>query len=90
MVVPVVENHNNLLIYPRLYEGIEESPNVFYLGATPNQVMTPAVKWAHDVLKKRRFYLVGSDYVFPRIANEIIKHQIKDSAQNWRGKTIAL
>ena len=76
MVVPVVESYNNLLIYPRLYEGIEESPNVFYLGATPNQLMTPAVKWVHDALHKRRFFLVGSDYVFPRIANEIIKHEI--------------
>jgi urea transport system substrate-binding protein len=76
MVVPIVEEHNNLLIYPRLYEGIEESPNVFYLGATPTQDMIPALKWANSHLKKRRFFLVGSDYVFPRIANEIVKDEI--------------
>lgn len=86
MVVPVVEKHNSLLIYPRLYEGIEESPNVFYLGATPNQSMAPAVQWAHDVLKKRRFYLVGSDYVFPRIANEIIKDQITELGAELAGE----
>ncbi len=78
MVVPIVENHNALLIYPRLYEGIEESPNVFYLGATPSQQMLPAVKWAYDTLQKRRFFLVGSDYVFPRVANEIIKDQLRE------------
>ncbi len=77
-VVPVVERHNCLLIYPRLYEGVEESPNVFYLGGTPNQQMLPAVNWAHEDLKRKRFFLVGSDYVFPRIANEIIKDALRE------------
>jgi urea transport system substrate-binding protein len=85
-VVPVVESHNNLLIYPRSYEGIEESPNVFYLGAIPNQQIVPAVKWAHDVLKKRRFFLVGSDYVFPRIANEVIADQLKELGAELAGE----
>jgi urea transport system substrate-binding protein len=78
MVVPIVENHDALLIYPRLYEGIEESPNVFYLGATPNQQMMPAVKWIFEAQNKRRYFLVGSDYVFPRIANEIIRDQLRE------------
>ena len=86
MVVPIVESHNNLLIYPRLYEGLEESPNVFYLGATPNQQITPAVEWAYTALKKRRFFLVGSDYVFPRIANVIIKDQIKQLGAELAGE----
>jgi urea transport system substrate-binding protein len=86
LAVPVVENHNSLLIYPRLYEGIEESPNVFYLGATPNQLMMPAVEWAHKDLKKRRFYLVGSDYIFPRIANEIIKDQLTELGAELAGE----
>jgi urea transport system substrate-binding protein len=86
MVVPIVEEHNKLLVYPRLYEGIEESPNVFYLGATPKQQIIPAVQWAHDSLKKRRFFLVGSDYVFPRIANEIIKDQIKNLGAELAGE----
>jgi urea transport system substrate-binding protein len=77
-VVPVVEEHDSLLLYPRSYEGIEESPNVFYLGALPNQQIVPAVKWAYDSLDKRRFFLVGSDYVFPRIAGEVIKDHIEE------------
>ena len=85
-VVPIVENHNNLLVYPRSYEGIEESPNVFYLGSTPNQQIMPAVQWANDTLKKRRFFLVGSDYVFPRIANEIIKLQIEEIGAELAGE----
>jgi urea transport system substrate-binding protein len=85
-VVPIVEKHDNLLVYPRSYEGIEESPNVFYLGSTPNQQIIPAVRWANDTLKKRRFFLVGSDYVFPRIANEIIKLQIEEIGAELAGE----
>jgi urea transport system substrate-binding protein len=85
-VVPVVEKYDNLLVYPRSYEGIEESPNVFYLGSTPNQQIMPAVRWAHDVLRKRRFFLVGSDYVFPRIADEILKLQIAELGAELAGE----
>lgn len=74
-VKPVFEEYNHLLIYPVQYEGLEQSPNIFYTGAAPNQQIIPAVKWAFDNLGKR-FFLVGSDYVFPRTANEIIKDQV--------------
>jgi urea transport system substrate-binding protein len=74
-VVPVVEKHNHLLLYPVQYEGAEQSPNVFYLGAAPNQQIVPAVRWAAQNLGKR-FFLVGSDYVFPRVAGEIVKDQV--------------
>ncbi len=73
-VKPVFEKYNHLLIYPVQYEGLEESPNIVYTGAAPNQQIIPAVKWAFDNLGKR-FFLVGSDYVFPRTANAIIKDQ---------------
>jgi urea transport system substrate-binding protein len=86
MVVPIVESHNNLLVYPVQYEGIEESPNVIYLGATPNQQIIPAAKWAYAFLNKRRFYLVGSDYVFPRMANEIIKDQLRELGAEVAGE----
>ncbi len=76
-VVPIFEEGNNLLIYPVQYEGIEESPNVIYTGAAPNQQIIPAVQWAYITQKRRRFFLVGSDYVFPRVANVIIKDQLK-------------
>ncbi len=71
-VKPVVEKHSHLLFYPMQYEGIEMSPNIIYTGAAPNQQIIPGVSWALDKLGKR-VYLVGSDYVFPRMANLIIK-----------------
>ena len=75
-VVPLFEELDHLLVYPVQYEGLEESPNVVYTGATPNQQIIPAVKWAYAFENKRRFFLVGSDYVFPRVAHEIIKDQL--------------
>jgi urea transport system substrate-binding protein len=75
-VRPVFEELNGLLFYPVQYEGLEESPNIIYLGAAPNQQIIPAVKWAFDNLGKH-FYLVGSDYVFPRAANAVIGDQVK-------------
>jgi urea transport system substrate-binding protein len=75
-VLPVFEKDNGLLFYPVQYEGLEESPNIIYLGAAPNQQIIPAVKWTFDNLG-HRFYLVGSDYVFPRAANAVIKDQVK-------------
>ncbi len=72
---PVFEKHNHLLFYPVQYEGLEQSPNIVYTGAAPNQQIIPAVKWAFDQ-GHRKFFLVGSDYVYPRLANEIIKLQV--------------
>jgi urea ABC transporter urea binding protein len=72
-VKPVVEKHNHLLFYPLQYEGLEQSPNIVYTGAAPNQQIIPAVKWCCSFLKKKRLFLVGSDYVFPRAANAIIR-----------------
>ena len=74
-VRPVFERHDHLLIYPVQYEGLEASPNILYTGAAPNQQIIPAVKWSFDNLG-RRFFLVGSDYVFPRTANAIIRDQV--------------
>ena len=74
-VRPVFEKRDHLLFYPVQYEGLEESPNIVYTGAAPNQQIIPAVKWAFDNLG-RSFFLVGSDYVFPRTANEIVKDQV--------------
>lgn len=71
----IVEKYNSLLVYPLQYEGLEQSPNILYAGAAPNQQIVPAIKWAYDNLGKR-FFLVGSDYVFPHTSNAIIKDQI--------------
>jgi urea transport system substrate-binding protein len=75
-VLPVVEKHNHLLWYPVQYEGCESSPNVIYTGAAPNQQIIPAMKWCLKRLGNKVF-LVGSDYVFPRTANKIVKAQIE-------------
>jgi urea transport system substrate-binding protein len=74
-VKSVVEKHNHLLFYPVQYEGMEQSPNIIYTGAAPNQQIIPAVHWALEKFGKR-VYLAGSDYVFPRMANIIIKDML--------------
>src|SRR5262249_3912220 len=74
-VLPVFEKHDHLLVYPVQYEGMEQSPNIVYTGAAPNQQIIPAVKWSLTALNKKKFFLVGSDYVFPRAANAIIRDQ---------------
>ncbi|RTE08951.1 urea ABC transporter substrate-binding protein [Paenibacillus whitsoniae] len=75
-VLPVVEQNKGLLWYPVQYEGVESSPNIFYIGATTNQQIIPAVTWLLQN-KGKKFFLLGSDYVFPRTANKIIKEQLK-------------
>ncbi|MBX9790986.1 MAG: transporter substrate-binding protein [Pirellulales bacterium] len=74
-VKEVVERHDNLLVYPLAGEGLEQSPNILYLGG-PNHKLMDAAKWCFAFLEKRKFLLVGSDYVFPRAANAIIKDQL--------------
>ncbi len=75
-VKPVVEETGALLWYPVQYEGMEMSPNIMYMGAAPNQQAVPAVDFCTEKFGKNIF-LVGSDYVFPRTANKIIKAQLK-------------
>jgi urea transport system substrate-binding protein len=75
-VLPVFEAKNHMLFYPVQYEGQECSKNIFYTGAAPNQQIEPSVDWLLEN-KGKEFYLVGSDYVFPRTANTIIKAQLE-------------
>ncbi len=70
-VLPVVEKHQHLMVYALQYEGLEQSPYLLYTGSTANQQIIPGTRWALDRLG-RRVFLVGSDYVFPRIANRLI------------------
>ena len=75
-VQPVVEDLYGLLWYPVQYEGFEASPNIMYMGASPNQQVVPAIDFCSEKLGKR-MYLIGSDYVFPHTCNAIIKSQLK-------------
>ncbi|MGD0032623.1 urea ABC transporter substrate-binding protein [Paenibacillus illinoisensis] len=74
-MLPVFEQNKGLLFYPVQYEGLESSPNIFYTGATTNQQIVPSVTWLLEN-RGKTFYLLGSDYVFPKTANQVIKAQL--------------
>jgi len=71
--LPVFEEYNQLLFYPVQYEGEEQSLNVFYTAASPNQQLIPAAEYMMGELGMKKFYLLGTDYVFPRTANKVLK-----------------
>ena len=74
-VLPVFEELNSLLFYPVQYEGEELSQNVFYTGAAPNQQAIPAVEYlmSEEGGAAKRWYLLGTDYVYPRTTNKILR-----------------
>ena len=75
-VLPVFEKNNGLLFYPVQYEGEELSQNIFYTAEAVNQQAIPAVEYMLGEGKKK-FYLLGSDYVYPRTTNKILKQYLK-------------
>ena len=77
-VLPVIEELNGLLFYPVQYEGEESSKNVFYTGAAPNQQAIPAVDYLRDELGVDRWFLAGTDYVYPRTTNKILEAYLKE------------
>ncbi len=72
-VKPIVEQYHHLLFYPNAYEGLEQSPNIVYTGAAPNQHLIPAVKWTYDQLNARKYFLAGSDHIWSQGVNAIVK-----------------
>ena len=78
-VLPVFEELNGLLYYPVQYEGEELSKNVFYTGAAPNQQAIPAVEYlmSADGGSAKRWFLLGTDYVYPRTTNKILRAFLK-------------
>lgn len=78
-VLPVYEELNSLLFYPVQYEGEEMSKNVFYTGAAPNQQAIPAVEYlmSKEGGGAKRFFLLGTDYVYPRTTNKILRAFLK-------------
>jgi urea transport system substrate-binding protein len=78
-VLPVFEELNSLLFYPVQYEGEEISKNVFYTGAAPNQQAIPAVEYlmSKDGGTAKRWVLLGTDYVYPRTTNKILRAFLK-------------
>ncbi|MEG4252820.1 urea ABC transporter substrate-binding protein [Microcoleus sp. Pol10D4] len=74
-VQPAFDHGSGLLFYPVQYEGLEQCPNIFYTGAAPNQQIVPGVNYLL-AQGKRKIFLLGSDYIFPRTANRIVKAQL--------------
>ena len=81
-VLPVFEELNSMLFYPVQYEGEESSRNVFYTGAAPNQQAIPAVEYlmSEDGGSAKRWVLLGTDYVYPRTTNKILRAFLKSKS----------
>ena len=86
-VLPVFEELNSLLFYPVQYEGEELSKNVFYTGAAPNQQAIPAVEYlmSKEGGGAKRWVLLGTDYVYPRTTNKILRAFLKSKGVKEEG-----
>ncbi len=80
-VLPVFEKENGLLYYPTFYEGLEQSKNVIYTGQEATQQILAGLDWAHKTLGAKTFYLVGSDYIWPRTSMKIARKHIENVLQ---------
>lgn len=84
-VLPVVERRNALFFYPTLYEGFEYSPNVIYGGACPNQNSVPLASYLLENYGNR-FYFVGSDYIYPRESNRVMRNILRQGGGEVLGE----
>jgi urea transport system substrate-binding protein len=75
--LPVFEKENGLLFYPTFYEGLEESKNVFYTGQEATQQILAGLDWIAKEKKAKSFYLIGSDYIWPRTSMKIARKHIE-------------
>ncbi|MAR90098.1 MAG: urea ABC transporter substrate-binding protein [Pseudomonadales bacterium] len=75
-VLPVFEQYNGMLYYPTFYEGLEQSPNVIYTGQEATQQILEGIDWAAETKGAKKFYLLGSDYIWPRTSNKIARKHI--------------
>ncbi|MFP5460357.1 MAG: urea ABC transporter substrate-binding protein [Gammaproteobacteria bacterium] len=76
-VLPVFEKENNLLYYPTFYEGLEQSKNVIYTGQEATQQILYGLDWAAKEKGAKKFFLVGSDYIWPRTSMKIARKHIE-------------
>jgi len=76
-VLPVFEQYNGMLYYPTFYEGLEESPNVIYTGQEATQQILSGIDWVAKNKDAKSFYLLGSDYIWPRTSNKIARKHIE-------------
>jgi urea transport system substrate-binding protein len=83
-VAAVCKEFDRLLVYPSTYEGLEESPNVFYLGALPNELLLPVIRYARRDLDRHHFFLVGSEDVYSKAVHAILKDEIRRKDRHGR------
>jgi len=76
-VLPVFEQYNGMLYYPTFYEGLEQSPNVIYTGQEATQQILAGIDWVVKEKGAKKFYLLGSDYIWPRTSNKIARKHIE-------------
>ncbi len=76
-VLPVFEQYNGMLYYPTFYEGLEQSPNVIYTGQEATQQIIAGIDWVVEKKGAKTFYLLGSDYIWPRTSNKIARKHIE-------------
>ncbi len=77
-VLPVFEQYNGILYYPTFYEGLEQSKNVFYEGQEATQQIIAGLNWIEKEKGAKTFYLLGSDYIWPRTSNKIARKHIEN------------
>ena len=77
-VLPVFEKENGLLYYPTFYEGLEQSKNVFYTGQEATQQILAGLDWLQKTKNAKTFFLIGSDYIWPRTSNKIARKHIEN------------
>ena len=77
-VLPVFEKENGMLYYPTFYEGLEQSKNVIYTGQEATQQIIAGLDWVAKVKGARTYYLIGSDYIWPRTSNKIARKHIEN------------
>ncbi len=77
-VLPIFEKENGMLYYPTFYEGLEQSKNVIYTGQEATQQIIWGLDWAQQEKKAKSFFLIGSDYIWPRTSNKIARKHIEN------------
>ena len=83
-VLPVFEQYNGMLYYPTFYEGLEQSKNVIYTGQEATQQILAGLNWINKEKGAKTFYLLGSDYIWPRTSNKIARKHIEEHLEGCK------
>jgi urea ABC transporter urea binding protein len=78
-LLPIFERHNGILYYPSFYEGLEQSKNVIYTGQEATQQILVGLDWLMREKSAKSFFLIGSDYIWPRVSNRIARRHLENA-----------